>query len=85
MSIPLPTGTCEASGDLHTAQIMPENPTIEIGIFSNALFENIPCLYNSLLSKLSKTLDKKARLNAYLFSYVYNIIYSKIFPILLSR
>ena len=42
MSIPLPTGTCKASGDLHTACIMPINPIIEKGIFSNALFENIP-------------------------------------------
>ena len=42
MSIPLPTGTCEASGDLHTAKIKPTNPTIEKGIFSNVLFENIP-------------------------------------------
>ena len=46
MSIPLPTGTCEASGDLHTAKIMSENPKMDKGIFSNALFENIPCLYN---------------------------------------
>jgi hypothetical protein len=52
MSIPLPIGNCEAIRDLHTVKIMSENSKKDKGIFSNALFENIPCLYNSLLSKL---------------------------------
>ena len=42
MSIPLPTGTFEESGDLHTVKINPTNPIIDKGIFSNVFFENIP-------------------------------------------
>ena len=29
MSIPLPTDTCETSGDLYTAKIMSENPKMD--------------------------------------------------------